>query len=559
VLGSCRTEQHLYRADLATMIIGGGRAGGNFYAGGVPGSGLASGGSFPVRGGYSSGGAVPGGGAYASGGAVPVGGVYASGGALPVGGAYAGGGAFPVGGAYGRGAIPVGSVTGGQSIHAVGGSDDCCGSSGPVLASRRHGSFVGSGVGSGVGPGSGTILQPNPGCGTGCGSGTSDTGCCVGGPEAACGGVASPCFEGAGTMIGTSDWTYVGQGRGNYNAGGYNYVGEGAGSYTKETIAIPYGCRLRPCCLLLLPLPLLPFLIPYLLRNTTPNPVPIPAPPPPAPIPMPPPAPAPPVAPPPAPPPAVGAFGTCTGWGDPHIRTFDGMRSDYYSSGEYYLVKSNKISIQARYLPTKFTHGLAVTKILAIGGPLLKGNKLLIGPLVATWNGAPILGGFPSHFSKPGVTVDYDNVGALVDTALDPSKKKIVHVKIDDGTPEGLKVQVNRWTASPGNEYVNWKISMHKLPDQDGHCGNFNQNAGDDDRLAVRQRLGTQGVPVGPELLFPMKTPITAAGRPDINNCPTATLNAAKADCKATFGGTSPKMSCLTDYCFAGKEVALNK
>merc|ERR1712129_295129 len=94
-----------------------------------------------------------------------------------------------------------------------------------------------------------------------------------------------------------------------------------------------------------------------------------------------------------------------------------------------------------------------------------------------------------------------------------------------------------------------------KLPD----CGNFNGSAADDDRMAVRQRVGTQGVPVGPELLFTTKTPVTAADRPDINNCPTATLDAAKADCKATFGGVSPKMSCLTDYCFAGKEVALNK
>merc|ERR1711953_1334323 len=131
----------------------------------------------------------------------------------------------------------------------------------------------------------------------------------------------------------------------------------------------------------------------------------------------------------------------------------------------------------------------------------------------ATWNGAPILGGFPSHFDQPGIVhVDYDNVGALVDTAMDASKKKIVHVKIADGTPEGLLVQVNRWTASAGNEYVNWKVSMH-----------------------------------------------SPAGRPDINNCPTATMHAAEADCKATFGGMSPKMSCLLDYCFAGKEVALNK
>merc|ERR1712194_1003307 len=212
----------------------------------------------------------------------------------------------------------------------------------------------------------------------------------------------------------------------------------------------------------------------------------------------------------------------------------------------YYIVKSGVISIQGRYLPTKFTNGLAGTKMVAIGGPLLKGNKLIIGPLTATWNGAPILGGFPSHFDQPGIVhVDYDNVGALVDTAMDAAKKKIVHV--------------NRWTASAGNEYVNWKVSMHSRPGQDGHCGNFNGNAADDDRMAVRQRVGTQGVPAGPELLFATKTPVTTANRPDINNCPTATLDAAKADCKATFGGMSPKMSCLLDYCFAGREVALNK
>merc|ERR1712194_387717 len=124
--------------------------------------------------------------------------------------------------------------------------------------------------------------------------------------------------------------------------------------------------------------------------------------------------------------PAFGGVGTCIGWGDPHVRTFDGMRADYYSSGEYYIVKSPVVSIQGRYLPTKFTNGLAVTKMVAIGGPLLKGNKLIIGPLATTWNGAPILTGFPSHFDQPG----------------------IVHVKIADGTPEGLLVQVNRWTAS---------------------------------------------------------------------------------------------------------------
>merc|ERR1719476_575818 len=192
---------------------------------------------------------------------------------------------------------------------------------------------------------------------------------------------------------------------------------------TKETLSIPYGCRLRPCCLLLLPLLLLPFLLNYFLNNSTPTPMPT-APPAPPPMRIPVPIPAPPL---PAPP-AFGAFGTCIGWGDPHLRTFDGKRADYYSSGDYYLVKSGSISIQGQYLPTKFTNGLAVTKMVAIGGPVLKGNKLVIGPLAATWNGAPILGQLGSHFSQPGLlTVNYDTSGALIDTTggVDASKKKL--------------------------------------------------------------------------------------------------------------------------------------
>jgi len=251
------------------------------------------------------------------------------------------------------------------------------------------------------------------------------------------------------------------------------------------------------------------------------------------------------------------AYGVCIGWGDPHLRTFDGKRADYYSSGEYYLVKSDRISIQGRYLPTKYTNGLAVTKMVAIGGPLMKGGKLIIGPLTTTWNGNPILRGFPSHFSQPGWTANYSNKGILVDKSLDSSLKKIVHVQIDDGTPEGLTVQVNRW-GDTGNEYVNWRISMNSLPGQDGHCGNFNGNEADDDRLKVRQRVGKHGVPVG-QLLFATKTPVTAPGRPDINDCPAATMETAATDCKAKYGGMSPKMSCLLDYCFAGKEVALDE
>jgi len=285
-------------------------------------------------------------------------------------------------------------------------------------------------------------------------------------------------------------------------------------------------------------------------------PPPLPPPPPTAPtIPLPPPAPAP-ALPTPAP---SGKFGVCTVWGDPHIRTFDGLRADYYSPGEYWIVKSPDVSIQGRYLPTRMTSGLAVTKVLAVGGPILKGNKLFINPRAAFWNEDPILQAFPSDFSKPGLLqMRLDDVGEVLQKGRRGLTKRIVHIKIVDGTSEGLLIQVNRWTQPSEGDYINVKISMHARTGQDGHCGNFDGDSANDDRLKVRSRLGRTGVPQD-ELLFETKTHVVEANRPNINDCPADKLNEAKGYCRAKEGGKLiPSMACLVDYCFAGKGFAMN-
>merc|ERR1740123_1464034 len=153
-------------------------AGGGSYAGGIP----------------AGGGGVMGSGAYGAGG-----GAYAAGG-IPGGGAYAGGG------------IP-GSGAGMGTTRVVAGNGSCCGPSGTTYANAYGNARPGM-------TGTGTTVHANPGCGVG--SGPSDTGCCVGGPETSCGGVGSACFEGAGNMVTSTDWAYVGEGRGSY-AGTPNY------------------------------------------------------------------------------------------------------------------------------------------------------------------------------------------------------------------------------------------------------------------------------------------------------------------------------------------------
>jgi len=342
-------------------------------------------------------------------------------------------------------------------------------------------------------------------------------------------------------MISSTGWQYMGPGGGDYAAGAanYTYVGYGAGSFAKEMVVTPYGCKLRPCCialsLLACLLPLLfmffrppkvrpPDVVPQVPDVTTPRP--------------------------------VGPFLSCIVFGDPHVKSFDNQRSDYYTPGEYWLVKSAAVWIQARYLPTRATSGLGVTKILAIGGPFLKGHKLFVSATWATWDGQPILQGFPSSFSAPGlVQMHYDSQGALMQNGRGGLDKHVVHIKLEDGSPEGIQIQVNRWTRASEGNYINVRISMHAQPGQDGHCGNFNGNPADDERIQVRARVGKTGVNPG-ELLFRSKTPVVQGNRPNINDAPAEKLESCKSLCKAKEHKFIPSMACLIDCCFGGKGFA---
>merc|ERR1711956_101553 len=133
----------------------------------------------------------------------------------------------------------------------------------------------------------------------------------------------------------------------------------------------------------------------------------------------------------------------------------------------FWVVKSKYVWIQARYLPTKVTSGLGVTKAIAVGGPFLKGHKLFVTVRSATWDTQPVLTGFPSDFSVPGlIDMHYNNVGQLLQAGRSGKPLHIVHIKLEDGSPEGLQIQVNRWMEPAEGDYMNVKINMHKQPSE---------------------------------------------------------------------------------------------
>jgi hypothetical protein len=185
----------------------------------------------------------------------------------------------------------------------------------------------------------------------------------------------------------------------------------------------------------------------------------------------------------------------CLVWGDPHIITFDlhkkrlaqhpmreaffrtrGWKNDQisiYNEGTFWLVKTDLVHIQARYWHNKTHPDWTSLGALAIGGPLLDYNTLIIRSLsgATTWNGQEILHLIPSQFENSLISAKYTYATELV---KDGTRGPGLEIEL----PKGIKLVVNRWMQS-----LAAKITMCGAAEtQTGQCGNFNGNPNDDDQ-----------------------------------------------------------------------------
>merc|ERR1719382_1757319 len=169
----------------------------------------------------------------------------------------------------------------------------------------------------------------------------------------------------------------------------------------------------------------------------------------------------------------------CTLWGDPHVISFDQMDTDkskaysFYGDGDFWLVKSSTVSIQARFEGTKYTEGLAATNQIVVGGAFLHGHKIEVGTQdsgIVTVDGRVV--SFMSTYHAPDGTfsVAYNSQGQVPDVVPAHNEKRVVHMTL----PLGIRVHVFQWS-----NYIDVQVHMTAQTGQDGVCGNFNGNHAD--------------------------------------------------------------------------------
>lgn len=208
-------------------------------------------------------------------------------------------------------------------------------------------------------------------------------------------------------------------------------------------------------------------------------------------------------------------------FGDPHVLPFDHPkvcrkascnrkeRVDVMDSGDFWVVSSKYVHIQGRYWSDR-KNGLSSMRALAIGGPFLMGNRLIIergsgGKIY--WNEQQILFATPgefrvdglirarSHSNHTGVVKAHFGWGLRWDRQRTGDTVQTVDVEL----PAGVRLRVNRLFYR-----IDVRITMRQLPGgQDGHCGNFNGDASDDNTKSVHARFGHQVL--GKDLLFEKK------------------------------------------------------
>lgn len=275
----------------------------------------------------------------------------------------------------------------------------------------------------------------------------------------------------------------------------------------------------------------------------------------------------------------------CAAFGDPHFITFDGAQTTFVGDSILWLVRSDRIWIQALSIGSE---GKLLG--LAVGGPFMRGHKLIVygtsdsAELQVFFDGQRILQQEKSDYQNSELleayrrkdwdgTIFNDNILTLrtnmkFEIGSFPDRfQSLPH----DGVymfkfPDSVSVTIT------GVDFMSAVISMPaQAGGQGGYCGNFNGNADDDAEPVVP----SWDRPVGEDLdrvvegkvLFPKnvtafllgasaeaaqrsQAALLQAQKNRVNACPEGLLRQAEAACENL--SFAFRKFCMYDVCLTG-------
>jgi len=195
--------------------------------------------------------------------------------------------------------------------------------------------------------------------------------------------------------------------------------------------------------------------------------------------------------------PANAVFGICNVYGDPHFFGFDtrSKKFDQFRTGNFWIVRSSAVWIQGHYFPGNLRRPSATyLRKVAIGGPFLQGNTMMIETSNSWWNDDSRILSLNS-VGRHEWTGMSGGVNATSET-VDGTKTRVsIALPFD----VRVKIRINNEPSGQKLAFMSLVLGMRQITGQDGHCGNFNQDASDDS-----EALLGQSAPVAPgEALIP--------------------------------------------------------
>jgi len=170
-------------------------------------------------------------------------------------------------------------------------------------------------------------------------------------------------------------------------------------------------------------------------------------------------------------------------------------------AGTFWLVRNQQIHIQGRYWKNATNPELANLGALAIGGPFLGDDNVLVVRTLAggevMWNDQAILHSMPSEFHNEYMDAKYHSKAEIVSNG---HKGPGIEMEL----PMGVRLNINRW-----KQMLAVRISLCGETSEiltEGQCGNNNHDVHDDNPVSLISGA-SHGQLEKDEILFPDSRP----------------------------------------------------